>query len=439
MNEDQEQKLLKTKFSDKGRTYFSASLIAGNEEISKEEEIRFNEKIRQFIGMILYRSGYISSEYYIYDNLSFFIYSIVTQKMKITLPSYKYNFAVASLVLCIKMWCDFPKLDIKFINDNFYYPRVSAKYIWFELSILNILDWNIFKVTYDCFFLKSREFLIKELNMTSVKILKPRFRVASFDIGKENFAEWVEEFDGFKIRKLRKDYKLIPKKLQRKSTGKISPEIENILNELYLAGKRIHMGVYDIRSNTEDKLEIETRENLFQHLEKFRKVWDTCTLFVIEQQFLKLGGRMGAKGAKYGTEVNIDAIKISECLFTWLKLQYPDRLILFFPSTMKTKVFTDKPLLKKQQRKDFTRDKSYEVAQLRGDEELLILFQLKKDIYKKQLNDKKREVLRKTFEHLDENMRYMGEKVLDRQKFDDFTDSEFQCRAAVYKIFIAKF
>lgn len=399
---------------------------------------KITQKIHSLLESILYYSGYNITEKYFYYYLSTYIYKICTKNRNFS-TSYLYGIAIASLIISVKMWCDIQRVNIKFINETFIYPKPQReKYIWFENFVLDEIGWNILEKTYECFFLKTRDNLIKELQfMTSHKFIKPRFRVASFDIGKENFAEWVEEADSFKIENLRTRYNLLPRKLKRKSAGPIYPEIQEILDELVLSCRRIHMGVYDIRHTKQDILEIETRENLYKHLEEHRYVWDTCDLFLIEQQFVSFAGF--GRGAKKGAKANIDALKLAECLFTWLKIAYPERQIFFFSAKFKTKVFTDIPLKKKEERKNFTVEKSLEAAKLRGDTFIIELYQVFDELYRKQVPDKKRKYYHEKFKHYNEEQKYMLNKVLDKQKFNDFTDAELQARAAIYKYYIAEF
>ena len=111
--------------------------------------------------------------------------------------------------------------------------------------------------------------------------------LASFDIGKKNFAQYVEECDLESLYSLRDRYRALPKTKQRRVKGKMNDDIAEILKEVCLNGKRLQTGVYDLRENKEsNELDMNTRKNIVEHLEKYRELWDKCDCFIIEQQLI---------------------------------------------------------------------------------------------------------------------------------------------------------
>ena len=81
-------------------------------------------------------------------------------------------------------------------------------------------------------------------------------RIASFDIGKKNFAEYVEECDITILEKLQKKYDDLPFRLKRRVKGQMNENIKSILNEIFLCGKMIHVGVFDLRKEEDNVLDM---------------------------------------------------------------------------------------------------------------------------------------------------------------------------------------
>jgi hypothetical protein len=204
-------------------------------------------------------------------------------------------------------------------------------------------------------------------------------RIASFDIGKKNLAFYVEETDTDTIIELKKRYKSIPKKKLKRIKGRIPPEVEEILQELYTSGKHIPRGygVFDLREYEDNILDIHIRANLFELLDSYEWLWDECDIICIEQQFFNPHAKARGGGA------NMDAIKIGECLFSWFLYNYHTfKIIEYFGAQFKTqslgaphrrlkmdrkkKYEVWKPL-SKQDRKDWSVEKSEEIFLARAE------------------------------------------------------------------------
>ena len=144
----------------------------------------------------------------------------------------------------------------------------------------------------------------------------PKIRIASFDIGKKNFAQYVEDIDVTSLHQLEKEYKNLPKEMQRRVKGEMNSSIISLIERVYLSGKRVQIGVYDLRDDkTSMTLDMKTRINILEHLKHHRKLWDSCDIFVIEQQYFRTWS--GGSRRNKGTEANVDAIKIAEGVLTW--------------------------------------------------------------------------------------------------------------------------
>ena len=65
-------------------------------------------------------------------------------------------------------------------------------------------------------------------------------RIASFDIGRCNFAQYIEDIsDDDIISSLKERYSALPKKEQRRVKGAMNENISDILNKVALSGKRV--------------------------------------------------------------------------------------------------------------------------------------------------------------------------------------------------------
>ena len=194
--------------------------------------------------------------------------------------------------------------------------------------------------------------------------------------------------------------------MRRRVKGHMDSITQDILNDLYRCGKRLHMGVYNLRHSDEPgaMLDIQTRKNLFTHLETGREFWNMCAIFLIEQQYFSTYNPKGKKSA--GTSANVDAIKIAENLAAWLLLNYPDKEVIFFGAQYKTQILGAPDGLTKPQRKKWSIENAKRIFELRKDEEAL-------------------EMMKK------------GKK--GGQKQDDVSDALNQCQAWKYRCLIADF
>lgn len=274
---------------------------------------------------------------------------------------------------------------------------------------------------------------------------KQFLRLASFDIGKVNFAHYIEDIDVNKILELEKIYKSIPKKLQRKTKGELDDQMKNIIEGIYLSGSRIHTGVYDIRDQENSQtFDIQTRRNLIHHMDTYKNIFENCDIFVIEQQYFKTwsGGRKRGTNRSPGTEANVDAIKIAECLMTWLLCEFPLKEVCYFGSQNKTQILGAPWNLSKIQRKRWASEECRRLYNLRNDKSLVDLFILEDLVYRKKLSseNKIQYFLGKYDSKNSEDGISLAEKVVrKRQKLDDISDACLQAQAFKFKTMVACF
>lgn len=242
-------------------------------------------------------------------------------------------------------------------------------------------------------------------------------RIASFDIGRKNFAQYVEDWT---VGESGDDPS------PRKSIGSI--------DDVYLSGKRVQTGVYDLGSEEDGSskggLTHSIRLNLLKHLNSFSRLWSSCDVFIIEQQFFKV---WSGRGRKKGSEANVDAIKIAEAVYMWFLDRYPFKTIEYCSSANKTKLLNAPKRMNKPQRKEWSCQEAERLYALRGDEEMKRVYQLRRDIARKRLTPKFVKETLKPFLGcgVEELARYI---VTTRQKLDDISDACLQAQA--YKLSI---
>jgi len=106
--------------------------------------------------------------------------------------------------------------------------------------------------------------------------------IASFDIGKKNFAFYIEEFDKDDIM----DLPVIPKAKRYNPDGTPTSAFSDVLDEVCMNGKNILFSNNDLTNNCDKKayLDPETFHNMTDLLDIYVDYWDKCDAFVIEQQ-----------------------------------------------------------------------------------------------------------------------------------------------------------
>ena len=199
--------------------------------------------------------------------------------------------------------------------------------------------------------------------------------IASIDIGKRNFAQYIEEFNVDELEELNRQYNLLPTNLQRRAKGVMNDEIINLLQKVCLNGTRLQTGVYDLTANDDDVLDMQTRRNILGHLETYREWWDKCDKIIIEQQYFRgHPQRNGRRGG--GTEANVDAIKIGELVLGWFIAMYPNLDINYFSSMYKTQILGAPDNLDKSGRKNWATDKAEAIYRARDDTDMIDLYNL---------------------------------------------------------------
>ena len=127
-------------------------------------------------------------------------------------------------------------------------------------------------------------------------------KIASFDIGLTNFAQYIEEISDEKLSYIKEEFK-------NKSCN-----TDDILQKTILCGTRVQTGVYNFSKGK--NYCNDARINVLKHFKKYYNLYETCDIFIIEKQFWSR-----TKGN------NVIACRISEALYMWLLDKFETKTI----------------------------------------------------------------------------------------------------------------
>jgi len=200
--------------------------------------------------------------------------------------------------------------------------------------------------------------------------------VASFDIGKKNFAFCVEEFDADILKKL-----VNIRKVNRFVDDKPTDDFTQLLTKIFLNGSVLLHKNLDLTTNTTKSKYLDTQVfyNMIIELDKYKDVFDRCDTIIIEQQ-------MSFKKAQ-----NTMAIKLGQHCFSYFTMRYPltvvnnisfdgRKEIIEFPAYYKTQIIGAPKKMTKPQRKKWAVEKTRELFQLRGCEDYFVGIHKKDDL-----------------------------------------------------------
>ncbi len=264
-----------------------------------------------------------------------------------------------------------------------------------------------------------------------------KIRIASFDVGKKNFAQYIEDIQSETVDSLKEKYNSLDKKDKRRVKGPMNDGIRSILTDLSINATRIQTGVYDFTTEDTTSLDVETRKNMFEHMKRYKELWDQCDIFIIEQQYFKTWS-----GGRGGTEANVDAIKLGEGLLSWLLINYPTKIIKTFGSQNKTLMLGAPAGMGKAERKKWAVQKTRKLYEARKDEPMNHLFKLCDSVYRKRVDTEERvnKYLKEYPTEFDNDCQTLAEMIVkNKQKLDDVSDACLQCQAFKFKTMVACF
>jgi hypothetical protein len=178
--------------------------------------------------------------------------------------------------------------------------------------------------------------------------------LASFDIGKKNFAFCIEEINLDDLQSIQN----ISKNDRYYKDGTSTPEFTKILKKVCTNGKIILIDNIDLTYDTDKSQYLDPLifVNMNTVLDRYKEYWNKCTSFVIEQQ-------MG-----FGNKRNYMALKLGQHCFSYFIFNYANfKQTVEFPSYYKTKVLGSGKKLSKYQRKTWAVHKAMDILADRED------------------------------------------------------------------------
>ena len=149
--------------------------------------------------------------------------------------------------------------------------------------------------------------------------------LASFDIGKKNFAFYIEEFDKSKLMEL----PYIEKNKRYNINGGITPNFKQVLQNVYKNGKKILFENVNLTLGCDNKkyLDPESFHNMNDILDDYVNYWDKCDAFIIEKQM------------SFGKCYNTMALKLGQHCWSYFCYKYGRfKQIIEFPAYYKTQI-----------------------------------------------------------------------------------------------------
>lgn len=178
--------------------------------------------------------------------------------------------------------------------------------------------------------------------------------VASFDIGRKNFAFCIEEINVSKLNSIEN----IPTKNRYHKNGTLQDTFNEIINEICMNGRIILLQHTSLMDNVDSSKHLDPKImiNLTNYLDSFKEYWICCSTFIIEQQ-------MG-----FGKKQNTMALKIGQHCFSYFLFQFAGfKQIIEFPSYNKTKILGAPKKQTKHARKMWSVDEALRILMERDD------------------------------------------------------------------------
>lgn len=211
--------------------------------------------------------------------------------------------------------------------------------------------------------------------------------LASFDIGRVNFAFYIEEVNVKELMAI----KNVPKTHRYNPDGTPTGKMQSLLDQVCMNGRTVLHKNLDLTENCDPKakLDPETYHNMIDALNEYKEYWDKCSAFVIEEQM------------SFGAKINKMAVKLGQHCYSYFTFLYGrQKHYIEFRAFYKTQILgaekgiSDKPYksgkpryvaMKKPQRKKWSVQKATEI--LEGRDELAVLENLSSKAKKDDLAD----------------------------------------------------
>lgn len=225
--------------------------------------------------------------------------------------------------------------------------------------------------------------------------------IASFDIGKKNFAFCIERINPEHLQQIEN----IPLSKRYNPDGTCTDDMQSVLDQVYSNGEIVLYKNLDLTYDckTDKKLEIQIFYNMTEELNFFTKYWEKCDYFLIEQQMA------------FGKKMNLMAVKLAQHCYSYFSIFHKGKEIIEFPAYNKTQILGAEKVKGKAYKSGKVRYKAME-----------------KPKRKKWAIEKAMEI----FERRDDIS--VVEKILDSKKKDDLADTFLQIQAWKYMHFVDK-
>lgn len=231
--------------------------------------------------------------------------------------------------------------------------------------------------------------------------------IVSFDIGKNNFAFYIEEVDTSVFRELSS----ISLSERYNENGTVTEKMSHVLNCCYANGKTILYVNEDLTKGTDKSkyLDLDVYYNMNDHLDKYIPYFENCSFVLIEKQMKK----------------NTMAMKLGQHCLSYITIKLPKRIRVFeFSAYLKTQILGAERLF----------DKKYKNGKIKW--KTMDQRQRKKWAVEKGLeilkNRKENDVVRDLIEL---NTSRRGKKKV---KLDDILDNKLMIEAFKFLYFVEK-
>ena len=185
--------------------------------------------------------------------------------------------------------------------------------------------------------------------------------LASFDIGKKNFAFVIEEVDLTQLNLIQN----VPASKRYNKDGTPTQEFDKLLTKLYKCGKVLLVRNLDITKDCDPSKYFDRTLfiNMQNVLDEYMSYWNRCDAFIVEQQM------------SFGkNKSNTMAVKLGQHCQSYFLLNYGKfKHVLEFPAYHKTQILGAPKAERKTKpfRKKWAIQKALDILQLRKDDKTL--------------------------------------------------------------------
>ncbi len=185
--------------------------------------------------------------------------------------------------------------------------------------------------------------------------------IASFDIGKKNFAFVIEEVDLSRLNLIQN----VPVSKRYNKDGTPTPDFDKLLTQLYKCGKVVLVRNLDITKDCDPSKYFDRTLfiNMQNVLDEYTSYWNRCDAFIVEQQM------------SFGkNKSNTMAVKLGQHCQSYFLLNYGKfKHVLEFPAYHKTQILGAPKAERKTKpfRKKWAIQKALDILELREDDKTL--------------------------------------------------------------------